>query len=76
MAGGLAMPCWHLVLSLAWAGRGSWTCFSQTGAMLLFVAVTAPEARRAKLPVTPMPREMAFPVPKGQSWHDRYVHIR
>ncbi|XP_023472469.2 WD repeat-containing protein 90 isoform X5 [Equus caballus] len=39
-------------------------------------AVTAPEARRAKLPVTPMPREMAFPVPKGQSWHDRYVHIR
>ncbi|ELR62902.1 WD repeat-containing protein 90, partial [Bos mutus] len=39
-------------------------------------AVTVAEARRAKLPVTPMPREMAFPVPKGESWHDRYVHIR
>lgn len=39
-------------------------------------AVTVAEARRAKLPVTPIPREMAFPVPKGESWHDRYVHIR
>ncbi|XP_014648903.1 PREDICTED: WD repeat-containing protein 90 [Ceratotherium simum simum] len=39
-------------------------------------AVTATEARRAKLPVTPMPREMAFPVSKGESWHDRYIHIR
>ncbi|XP_063573219.1 WD repeat-containing protein 90 isoform X7 [Pongo abelii] len=33
-------------------------------------------AQWAKLPVTPMPREMAFPVPKGESWHDRYVHVR
>nr|XP_055220737.1 WD repeat-containing protein 90 isoform X3 [Gorilla gorilla gorilla] len=33
-------------------------------------------AQWAKLPVTPMPREMAFPVPKGESWHDRYIHIR
>ncbi|CAI9172545.1 unnamed protein product [Rangifer tarandus platyrhynchus] len=39
-------------------------------------AITVAEARRAKLPVTPIPREMAFPVPKGESWHDRYVHIR
>ncbi|XP_062041569.1 WD repeat-containing protein 90 [Lepus europaeus] len=39
-------------------------------------AVTVAEARRAKLPVTPVPREMAFPVPKGESWHDRYLHIR
>ncbi|XDB64088.1 hypothetical protein AB1E18_017404 [Capra hircus] len=39
-------------------------------------AVTVAEARRSKLPVTPIPREMAFPVPKGESWHDRYVHIR
>ncbi|XP_036081888.1 WD repeat-containing protein 90 isoform X3 [Rousettus aegyptiacus] len=39
-------------------------------------AVTVTEARQARLPVTPMPREMAFPVPKGESWHDRYVHIR
>ncbi|XP_014398511.1 PREDICTED: WD repeat-containing protein 90 isoform X3 [Myotis brandtii] len=39
-------------------------------------AVTVAEARRAKLPVTPMPREMAFPVPKGENWHDHYIHIR
>ncbi|KAM5227309.1 LOW QUALITY PROTEIN: WD repeat-containing protein 90 [Ctenodactylus gundi] len=39
-------------------------------------AVTATEARRAKLPVTPVPREMAFPVPKGERWHDRYVHVQ
>ncbi|XP_045317475.1 WD repeat-containing protein 90 isoform X1 [Leopardus geoffroyi] len=39
-------------------------------------AVTVAEARRAKLPVTPVPREMAFPVPKGDSWHQHYVHIR
>ncbi|KAG5194876.1 hypothetical protein JEQ12_012165 [Ovis aries] len=39
-------------------------------------AITVAEARRSKLPVTPIPREMAFPVPKGESWHDRYVHIR
>ncbi|KAB0382023.1 hypothetical protein FD755_003940 [Muntiacus reevesi] len=39
-------------------------------------AITVAEARHAKLPVTPIPREMAFPVPKGESWHDRYVHIR
>ncbi|XP_028616643.1 WD repeat-containing protein 90 [Grammomys surdaster] len=37
--------------------------------------VTVTEARRAKLSVNPMPREMAFPVPKGESWHDRYIHI-
>nr|XP_031303359.1 WD repeat-containing protein 90 isoform X10 [Camelus dromedarius] len=39
-------------------------------------AVTIAEARRAKLPVTPVPREMAFPVPKGERWHDHYIHIR
>ncbi|XP_033696468.1 WD repeat-containing protein 90 isoform X12 [Tursiops truncatus] len=39
-------------------------------------AVTVAEARCAKLPITPIPREMAFPVPKGESWHDHYVHIR
>lgn len=46
------------------------------GTPLLLVAVTVAEARRAKLSVTPIPREMAFPVPKGESWHDHYVHIR
>ncbi|KAM5198229.1 WD repeat-containing protein 90 isoform 1-T1 [Hipposideros larvatus] len=39
-------------------------------------AVTVAKAQWEKLPVTPMPREMAFPVPKGESWHDRYIHIR
>ncbi|XP_045400730.1 WD repeat-containing protein 90 [Lemur catta] len=39
-------------------------------------AVTVTGAQRAKLPVTPVPREMAFPVPKGESWHERYVHVR
>ncbi|XP_037588185.1 WD repeat-containing protein 90 [Cebus imitator] len=37
-------------------------------------AVTGPQG--TKLPLTPMPREMAFPVPKGESWHDRYIHAR
>lgn len=50
--------------------------FLRPGTTLLFVAVTVAEARRAKLPVTPMPREMAFPVPKGENWHDHYIHIR
>lgn len=44
--------------------------------VLPFVAVTAVEAQRAQLSVTPVPREMAFPVPKGESWHEHYVHIR
>ncbi|KAF0881208.1 WDR90 protein, partial [Crocuta crocuta] len=39
-------------------------------------AVTTVEAQRAKLSVTPVPREMAFPVPKGESWHEHYVHVR
>nr|KAF6272204.1 hypothetical protein mMyoMyo1_020533 [Myotis myotis] len=30
----------------------------------------------AAVMVTPMPREMAFPVPKGENWHDHYIHIR
>lgn len=68
------IPCRHLVLNLTWGGRGSWTGFPGPGATLLFVAVT--EAQRTKLLVTPVPREMAFPVPKGESWHDHYIHIR
>ncbi|CAH6786585.1 Wdr90 [Phodopus roborovskii] len=39
-------------------------------------AVTVTEARRVKLPVNPVPREMAFPVPKGERWHDHYIHVR
>ncbi|XP_074014459.1 WD repeat-containing protein 90 [Numenius arquata] len=41
--------------------------------------VTFSEARRADLAcrgVAPMPREMAFPVPKGEKWHDLYDYIR
>nr|XP_055195769.1 WD repeat-containing protein 90 isoform X3 [Nyctereutes procyonoides] len=30
--------------------------------------LTVAEAQRARLRVTPVPREMAFPVPKGESW--------
>ncbi|NXN73162.1 WDR90 protein, partial [Himantopus himantopus] len=41
--------------------------------------VSFSEARQADLAcrgVAPMPREMAFPVPKGEKWHDLYDYIR
>uniref|UniRef100_A0A8B9TXU2 WD repeat-containing protein 90 n=1 Tax=Anas platyrhynchos TaxID=8839 RepID=A0A8B9TXU2_ANAPL len=41
--------------------------------------VTFSEARQANLAghgISPMPREMAFPVPKGEKWHDHYDYIR
>ncbi|NXJ98119.1 WDR90 protein, partial [Corythaixoides concolor] len=41
--------------------------------------VTFSEARQGDLAcrgVAPMPREMAFPVPKGEKWHDLYDYIR
>ncbi|NWH17989.1 WDR90 protein, partial [Grus americana] len=41
--------------------------------------VTFSEARQTDLArhgVAPMPREMAFPVPKGENWHDLYDYIR
>ncbi|XP_007499277.1 WD repeat-containing protein 90 isoform X1 [Monodelphis domestica] len=38
--------------------------------------VTVSQVRQAKLALNAMPREMAFPVPKGEKWHDRYVFIR
>ncbi|XP_064318212.1 WD repeat-containing protein 90 isoform X4 [Phalacrocorax carbo] len=41
--------------------------------------VTFSEARQANLAcrgVAPMPREMAFPVPKGEKWHNLYDYIR
>uniref|UniRef100_A0A803SMR5 WD repeat domain 90 n=1 Tax=Anolis carolinensis TaxID=28377 RepID=A0A803SMR5_ANOCA len=31
---------------------------------------------RALHGVSPMPREMAFPVPKGENWHDFYDYVR
>lgn len=41
--------------------------------------VTFSEARLGDLScrgVVPMPRELAFPVPKGEKWHDLYDYIR
>ncbi|NWQ78392.1 WDR90 protein, partial [Columbina picui] len=41
--------------------------------------VTFSEARQADLAcrgIAPMPREMAFPIPKGGKWHDLYDYIR
>lgn len=41
--------------------------------------VTLSEAHRASPAchgATPMPRDMAFPVPKGGKWHDHYDYIR
>ncbi|NXF01306.1 WDR90 protein, partial [Smithornis capensis] len=41
--------------------------------------VTFSEARHTNLAcrgIAPMPREMAFPVPKGEKWHDLYDYIR
>uniref|UniRef100_A0A8C6J029 WD repeat domain 90 n=1 Tax=Melopsittacus undulatus TaxID=13146 RepID=A0A8C6J029_MELUD len=41
--------------------------------------VTFSEARQAELAchkVAPMPREMAFPVPEGEKWHNLYDYIR
>uniref|UniRef100_A0A8C4VBJ2 WD repeat-containing protein 90 n=1 Tax=Falco tinnunculus TaxID=100819 RepID=A0A8C4VBJ2_FALTI len=41
--------------------------------------VTFSEAQQAGLAchgVAPMPRDMAFPVPEGQKWHDLYDYIR
>ncbi|KAM9096361.1 WD repeat-containing protein 90 isoform X1 [Sarcophilus harrisii] len=38
--------------------------------------VTLSEVRQAKLALNPMPREMSFPIPKGEKWHDHYMFIR
>ncbi|NWR66951.1 WDR90 protein, partial [Bucorvus abyssinicus] len=50
-----------------------------TSDLLFDPGVTFSEARPADLAcrgVAPVPREMAFPVPKGQRWHDLYDYIR
>lgn len=45
-----------------------------------FVGLSFSEYRQSgvMLPdcTAPMPREMCFPVPKGQRWHDLYDYIR
>ncbi|NWI87471.1 WDR90 protein, partial [Pitta sordida] len=50
-----------------------------TSDLLFDPGVTFSEARHADLAcrgIAPMPREMAFPVPKGERWHDLYDYIR
>ncbi|NXL87218.1 WDR90 protein, partial [Alectura lathami] len=50
-----------------------------TSDLLFDPGVTFSEAQRAGLAcheAAAMPREMAFPVPKGERWHDRYDYIR
>ena len=43
------------------------------------VGISLQQAREAGLiakGVAPLPRDMAFPVPKGGHWHDLYDYIR
>nr|XP_033770291.1 WD repeat-containing protein 90 isoform X1 [Geotrypetes seraphini] len=50
-----------------------------TSDLLFEPGVTFSEAKQAKLlfdRATPMPREMAFPILKGEKWHDSYDYIR
>ncbi|NXS29255.1 WDR90 protein, partial [Pomatostomus ruficeps] len=50
-----------------------------TSDLLFEPGVTFSEARLGDLScrgVAPMPRELAFPVPKGEKWHDLYDYIR
>ncbi|NWS74263.1 WDR90 protein, partial [Crotophaga sulcirostris] len=50
-----------------------------TSDLVFIPGVTFSKARQADLAsrgVAPMPREMAFPVPKGEEWHDLYDYIR
>lgn len=48
--------------------------------LFFFVGLSFSEFRQSgvMLPdcTAPMPREMCFPVPKGQRWHDLYDYIR
>ncbi|XP_070810969.1 WD repeat-containing protein 90 [Pituophis catenifer annectens] len=50
-----------------------------TSDLLFDPALTSSEAHQSKMALhgfSPMPREMAFPVPKGELWHDLYDYIR
>ncbi|XP_060116727.1 LOW QUALITY PROTEIN: WD repeat-containing protein 90 [Heteronotia binoei] len=50
-----------------------------TSNLLFDPAMSFSEAQQSKLVlngVSPVPREMAFPVPKGENWHDIYDYIR
>ncbi|NXI76746.1 WDR90 protein, partial [Rhipidura dahli] len=50
-----------------------------TSDLLFEPGVTLSEARLRDLSsrsIAPMPRELAFPVPKGERWHDLYDYIR
>uniref|UniRef100_A0A670JZN3 WD repeat-containing protein 90 n=1 Tax=Podarcis muralis TaxID=64176 RepID=A0A670JZN3_PODMU len=50
-----------------------------TSDLLFDPGVTSSEAHQSKLAtqgISPMPREMTFPVPKGENWHDLYDYVR
>ncbi|NXE43947.1 WDR90 protein, partial [Ptilorrhoa leucosticta] len=60
-------------------GAAPWACRAHCVRVPVLPGVTLPEARLADLSsrgVAPMPRELAFPVPKGEKWHDLYDYIR
>ncbi|NXC38275.1 WDR90 protein, partial [Penelope pileata] len=47
-----------------------------TSDLLFDPGVTLSNAQRASPGAAPMPRDMAFPVPKGEKWHNLYDYIR
>nr|XP_034986517.1 WD repeat-containing protein 90 isoform X1 [Zootoca vivipara] len=50
-----------------------------TSDLLFDPGVTSSEAHQSRLVtqgISPMPREMTFPVPKGENWHDLYDYVR
>lgn len=56
-----------------------WACRAHCVCVPVLPGVTFSEARLADLSsrgVAPMPRELAFPVPKGEKWHNLYDYIR
>lgn len=68
------MSYWKHLISASSTGLGEFHLL-----VFLPLGVTFSEARQANLAghgVSPMPREMAFPVPKGEKWHDHYDYIR
>lgn len=68
------MSYWKHLISAGSTGLGEFHLL-----VFLPLGVTFSEARQANLAghgVSPMPREMAFPVPKGEKWHDHYDYIR
>lgn len=66
-------PTGSVVSGSPWAWRADCVCVP------VLAGVTLAQARLGDLScrgVAPMPRELAFPVPKGKKWHDLYDYIR